>query len=209
MTTFLFIRHALCDPVGRAIAGRQAGVHLNTEGRRDAKMLARRLSELSLAAIYTSPLERAMETAEPIASRQGLVVQIAQGLNEIDFGDWTGKTFAELDQLPEWNQFNTCRSGTRIPGGEVMGEVQSRSLFELERLRQIHTDPAALVAVVSHGDVLRAIIADALGMSLDHIQRFELSPASVSILALQGQDRQILQLNCGAGWPDYLVRSPA
>jgi probable phosphoglycerate mutase len=208
MTTFLLIRHALCDPVGQAIVGRQSGVHLNTEGRRDAEALATRLRDHSLAGIYSSPLERAVETAEPIAARQGLLVKIAPGLNEVDFGDWTGKTFAELDQLAEWRRFNTSRSATRIPGGEVMAQVLSRGLAELEQLEQVHTDPAALVAVVSHGDVLRAIVADALGMSLDLMHRFELSPASVSILVLQGRDRRILLLNCTARWPDYLVRRP-
>jgi probable phosphoglycerate mutase len=209
VTTFLLIRHAQCDPVGRAIAGRQAGVHLNTEGRRDAEALAMRLRELSLAAIYSSPLERAIETAEFIAARQGLLVKIAQGLNEVDFGNWTGKSFAELDQLAEWKRFNTYRSRTRIPGGEMMSEVLNRSLVELERLNQVHPDPAALVAVVSHGDVLRAIVSHALGMSLDLMQRFELSPASVSILDVKGRERRVLLLNSAAGWPYGLVPSLA
>jgi probable phosphoglycerate mutase len=205
MTTFLLIRHALCDPVGRAIAGRQPGVHLNVEGRRDAERLAARLSELALSGIYSSPLERAIETAEPIAARQGLVVRIAQGLNEVDFGDWTGKTFTQLDRLDEWKRFNSHRSGTRIPGGETIGEVLGRSRAELERLTQVHTDPSQPVAVISHGDVLRAIVADGLGMSMDLMQRLELSPASVSVLVMQGPDPRILLLNSTPAWPDYLA----
>src|SRR5215212_2773666 len=98
MTTFLLIRHALCDPVGRSLAGRTSGVHLNAEGGVQAEALARRLGEVAVSAIYSSPLERALETAAPIAADQGVPVIEAPGLLEIDFGDWTGKTLQELDQ---------------------------------------------------------------------------------------------------------------
>jgi probable phosphoglycerate mutase len=162
-----------------------------------------------LSGIYSSPLERAIETAEPIAAQQGRVVRIAQGLNEVNFGDWTGKTFTQLDRLDEWKRFNSHRSGTRIPGGETIVEVLGRSRAELERLTQVHTDPSRPVAVISHGDVLRAIVADGLGMSMDLMQRLELSPASVSVLVMQGPDRRILLLNSTPAWPDYLARSSA
>jgi broad specificity phosphatase PhoE len=199
----------MCDPVGRSLAGRRPGVHLNLRGKREAERLAEQLSELALSAIYSSPLERAIETAEPIAARHGLVVRIAQGLNEVDFGDWTGKSLAELDPLPEWKRFNTHRSETRIPGGEGIGEVLSRSQAELASMEQVHSGPAALVAVISHGDVLRAIVASALGMSLDRMQRLELAPASVSILSSEEQGQRILQLNQTGDWPDGLTRKSA
>jgi probable phosphomutase (TIGR03848 family) len=205
MTTFLLIRHALCDPVGKSIAGRQPGIHLNAEGRRQAEALALWLGNLSLQAIYSSPLERALETANPIAVRRGLEVVMAPGVNEIDFGEWTGKALAELDGRPDWRAFNSFRSGTRIPGGEAMPEVLARALGELDRLRRAHPSPETLVAVVSHGDVLRGIVAHFLGISLDFFQRIELSPASVSILELEGYGARVLLLNATEGWPEGLA----
>src|SRR3954469_15033512 len=106
MTTFLLIRHALCDLVGRSIAGRRPGVHLNEAGKQQALALAERLSRLSLAALYSSPLERAIETAQAIGSRNGLEILPAHGFNEVDFGNWTGRTIAELEPLPDWRRFN-------------------------------------------------------------------------------------------------------
>ena len=206
MTTFLLIRHGMCDPVGHSIAGRTPGVHLNEEGKRQAQKLATRLSGLSLAAVYSSPLERALETAAPIAQAHNLEPQVLQGLTEIDFGEWTGKSLAELDQMPVWRFFNTFRGGTRIPGGESMPEVLSRALRELERIRQAHPAPGALIAVVGHGDVLRAVLAYALGLPLDFMQRLELSPGSVSILSWEDWGNRVLQLNGTEGWPNELAK---
>jgi probable phosphomutase (TIGR03848 family) len=201
MTTFLLTRHALCDPVGKSIAGRQPGVHLNATGKEQALRLAERLSDLRLAAIYSSPLERAMETAAPIAARQNLPIQPAAGTTEVDFGEWTGKDLSELDALPEWRRFNQYRSGTRIPGGESMAEVLSRALGELERLRQRHPTPDALVALVSHGDVLRMLVTHLLGIPPDFLHRVELSPASVSVIQLEDYGPHVLVLNSTERWP--------
>jgi probable phosphoglycerate mutase len=203
MTTLLLIRHALCDPVGHSIAGRTPGVHLNAAGRIEADALAARLSNLEISAIYSSPLERALETAAPIAARSGLQVVPAPGLLEIDFGDWTGKPLAELDQRPEWRCFNSSRSTTRIPGGEEMAEVLARTLTEVARIRTAHPGPAALVALVSHGDVLRTLLTHFLGIPLDFVHRLEVSPASVSVVALEDGPRLLL-LNSTAGWPSAL-----
>jgi broad specificity phosphatase PhoE len=191
----------MCDPVGRSIAGRSPGISLNEAGKRQAEKLAQRLRELPLTAVYSSPLERAVETASPIARLQGLEVQRLEGFNEIDFGDWTGKGLGELDQLSAWRSFNTFRSGTRIPGGEHMADVLSRSLRDLDWVRQAHSGPGTMVAVVSHGDVLRAVLAHALGLSLDFMQRLELSPASTSILIAENNGNRVLQLNGTDGWP--------
>jgi probable phosphoglycerate mutase len=209
MTTFLLIRHALCDPVGHSIAGRHPGVHLNSTGMRQARSLAERLAGLPLAALYSSPLERAVETAEPIGEILSLPVQTAEGVNEIDFGEWTGKSLAELDQVPAWRAFNSFRSGTRIPGGENMAEVLGRSLREMDRLRRLHGGSNSLVAVVSHGDVLRVLVAHTLGMAPDLMQRLELSPASVTLVDMDDQGARLLLLNSTGSWPEqFLTQTP-
>jgi probable phosphoglycerate mutase len=204
MTTFLLVRHALCDPVGRAIAGQASGVHLNAAGKTEADRLGSRLADLAISAIYSSPLERALETAAPVAARHCLEVVPSPGLIEIDFGDWTGRSLAELDGVPEWKTFNAFRSGTRIPGGESMAEVLARALLDVDRIRKVHSAPNALVVLVSHGDVLRALVAHFLGISLDLFQRLELGPASVSVLSLRHGTPRLLLLNSLEGWPDEI-----
>jgi len=204
MTTFLLIRHANCDPVGQVISGRAAGVHLNDRGKAEAEALATRLGILPIRAVYSSPLERALETAAAVAASQRLPVETAPGLVEIDFGEWTGRTLADLDQLPDWKLFNSFRSSARIPGGERAAEVLSRALAELDRLCRAHAGAGELVAVVSHGDVLRAVIAHFIGVPTDLFQRIELSPASVSILALEVHGPRLLLLNSTGEWPSGL-----
>jgi probable phosphomutase (TIGR03848 family) len=204
MTTFLLIRHALCDPVGRSIAGRAPGVPLNQRGRQQAEALAERLAELPISAVYSSPLERAVQTGRPIAERKGLTVEQREGLNEVDFGDWTGKQLGELHSLAEWQHFNTYRSGTRIPGGETMQEVLARALNELGDIATLHS--SSTVAVVSHGDVLRSLICQFLGITLDLMLRLEIEPASVSIVELQPYGPRVLLVNGVEGWPGEFIR---
>lgn len=204
MTVLLLIRHALCDPVGRSIAGRKPGIHLNPAGRSQAAALANRLAVLPISAIYSSPMERARETAEPVARRLGLKVQTEPGLDEIDFGEWTGRTLAELDVIPAWRAFNEERSTTRIPGGELIGEVLERALEACGRISRTHRNPGAVVALVSHGDVLRALIAHFAGISLDLMRRIELSPASLSVVSL-GPYPRLLLLNSTEAWPEEVL----
>jgi probable phosphoglycerate mutase len=194
MTTVLLVRHAMCDPVGKYIAGRAPGVSLNEEGRRQAERLGIALSErLNIAAVYSSPLERAWETARVIADRLDLEVQLSAAFEEIDFGEWTEKAFEELDRDPDWRLFNAYRSVTRVPGGELMLEVQARAVAELARIRARHM--GATVVVVTHGDIVRAIIAYHAGIPLDLFQRLQIDPASVSTLELADDSARILQLN--------------
>jgi len=193
MATFFLIRHGPHDLLGRTMAGRMPGVHLNAEGQRQAEQLAERLAAVPIRAIYSSPLERSQETAVPLAARLGLPVQTSEALGEIDFGDWTGRTFQELQEIPRWRQFNTYRSGTRIPQGEMMLEAQARIVGEMERLRELH--PHDHLALVGHADPLKAAVAYYLGVPLDLFQRIEISPASVSIVALSDFGPQIVRLN--------------
>lgn len=193
MTEFLLIRHATCDPVGVAIAGRAPGVSLNERGRREAESVADLLSTRSIDAVYTSPLERARETADAIARRQGLETYDHDAFAEIDFGDWTGRTLESLDADPRWHRFNTFRSATRIPGGELVTEAQLRAVRGLDKLRCAH--PSGTVAVVTHADVIRATLAYYLGMPIDLMLRLEITPASVSTIRLDDAFVQILGVN--------------
>ena len=192
-TTFLLIRHGDTDWVGRAFAGRMAGVHLNEAGRLQAAALPDRLARARIGAIYSSPLERALETAGPLAERLRLPVERRERLTEIGVGEWTGQEFAALDAHPLWQRFNRLRSSTRPPGGELMTEVQTRLTLELEELREFH--PGECVALVSHADTIRFAIAHYAGIPIDLAHRLEIRPASVSVLAIDETGASILRLN--------------
>jgi probable phosphoglycerate mutase len=197
MTTLLLIRHAHTDWIGKAIAGHTPGVGLSVEGAEQAESLALRLRHLPVVAIYSSPLQRTLETAEPLARELRLTVQTRPRLIEVDFGSWTGKTMTELDADPLWKRFNSLRSTTRAPGGDLMLDVQSRMVDELEDLRSRHAGQT--IAAVSHQDSIKAAIAHYAGIPLDLFHRFEVSPASVSILRLAEWGPQIVAVNHTGG----------
>lgn len=181
MTSFLLVRHGAHDWLGRGIAGRMPGVALNAEGQAQAHQLVERLRERTIAAIYSSPVERAQQTAAPLAKARGLPVAIDEAFSEIDFGEWTGRTFAQLDaDADRWRTWCERKSLAAAPGGEAFTAVQRRVLDGLERLRRRH--PADAVVVFSHGDIVKAAVAGVLGLSVDHIERFEIAPASVSVI---------------------------
>jgi probable phosphoglycerate mutase len=196
VTTFALIRHARHGLLGHAIVGRAPGVRLSPEGVREAEALAERLEGSSIRAVYSSPLERARATGAPIAARLRLEVQIADALNEIDFGAWTNRTLADLHDREHWRWFNRFRSSTRIPDGEAMVEVQARMLDLIERLRLAH--PGQTVALISHGDVIKATLAHYLGAPLDLFSRIELSPASISVVRIERYGPEVLLINGGA-----------
>jgi probable phosphomutase (TIGR03848 family) len=193
MTTFLLIRHATNDMVGKSLAGWTPNVHLNEEGRAQAEHLAERLAAVPLKAIFSSPLERAVETAEPLAKRLGLDIQIMPGVGEIQFGEWTGRTIKELADTPTWGNIQRFPSGTRIPGGETLREMQNRVIDALEALRADY--PKEIVAVFAHADVVKAMVAHYLGVHLDLFQRIVISPASVSIIAVGDGGPHVLCVN--------------
>jgi probable phosphomutase (TIGR03848 family) len=199
VTTLLLIRHASHALVGKALAGRAHGVRLDERGRRQAGVLAERLAASGIKAVYTSPRERAVETATPLAQRLALEVRIEAAFDEIDFGDWTGKTFAELAREPTWPLWVDRRSVAQPPSGERFADVQRRALGGIDRLRAQHADEA--IAIFSHGDVIKSVLAHFLGISLDHLERFDVAPASVSILAAGDRWAQVKLVN-GSGEPD-------
>ena len=181
-TTFLLIRHGATSHLGHIISGRAPGVHLTDEGRRQAENLLPRLKHLPIQAIYSSPLERTMETAQPLATSLNLTVQENGMFSEFDFGEWTGMRLDDLKSLPLWTLFNSYRSVTRAPGGELMAEVQARAVTELDRLRQVHAGHT--IAIFSHADVIKYALAYFAGVSLDIAFRIEIDPASISALAI-------------------------
>jgi probable phosphoglycerate mutase len=189
----LLIRHAANDSIGSYIAGRRPGLHLNAEGIRQAEALAARLRPVRLDAIYSSPIERARETAEPIARGRELAVEIAESFIEVDYGEWSGTPLKELAEDPRWRQYGDVRSCTRIPGGDLMLEMQTRVVVGIERLRALH--PKGAIAIVSHGDPIRAALAYFAGISIDLSLRLEISLASVSVLSFEGDYPRILGIN--------------
>lgn len=195
MTTFALIRHASHALLGDTIVGRAPAVRLSPEGLRQAEALAERLEGSSIRSLYSSPLERARATAAPIAGRLGLELQTADELNEIDFGEWTNRSLVDLREREDWRRFNILRSSTPIPGGEAMIEVQGRMLRLVERLCASHPEQA--VALVSHGDVIKAMLVHYLGVPLDLLQRIEISPASISIVRIERYGPAVLLINGG------------
>ncbi len=198
MTRFLLIRHADHDAIGRYLAGRAPGLHLNDRGRRQTAALVAALHTTPLTAVVSSPLERTRETADPIARDHGLAPIVIDDVIEFGVGEWTGRPFAELDAEDRWRRFNDVRSLTRPPGGELMLEVQTRAVSALLRLAEQH--PSGTVAVVFHGDVIRAVLLYFLGMPIDFLHRLEISPARISIVEIAPRGVRVLQVN-GDGCP--------
>jgi len=199
-TIFILIRHGSHDRLGSVLCGRMAGVTLSRQGLAEADALADRLSGQHLTAVLSSPLERAVETATPIAERQGLPLTIEPALNELDLGAWSGKRFEELHRDPAWELWNRARShGRPTPGdtpGESMAEAQTRIAALLDRLRR--ANPGGTLALVSHGDIIKAALAHAMGLPLDFHGRFEISPASRSVLIAGDWGLKVHSINEGA-----------
>ena len=194
--TVLLIRHGAIDALGIRIAGRSPGEHLNEVGRKQATCLAEHLKDAPMRKILTSPLERARETAQAIASRTGVEMVIETNANELDYGAWTGKQFVELNELPEWHAFNAQRARAVIPGGETMQQLCMRAQSVLDDVSQ--SADGDVVAIVSHADWIRAAFASQFQLSLDDVKHFEVSPASITVLLLANHQSKLLQWNIAA-----------
>lgn len=193
MTSFLLIRHGMTDAVGKVMTGRSPGLLLNAAGLEHVATLPQRLAPMAIDAIYASPLERTVATARVLADARGLDVHIEPRITEIDYGGWTGRYFEAMAGDPAWGLYNTVRSVARPPAGEMLIDVQQRAVSALLDMHARH--PGETVAVVSHGDVLRAILQYFLGMPIDFVLRLELSPARISILQIGAGAPRVLQVN--------------
>lgn len=182
MTRFLFIRHGEIEHLGSRITGRCESASLTRAGVVQAGRIALRLAQENILAVYSSPQERARETARVIADHLGQTFDVAAALDELDYGDWTGQTIETLRRAPQWQAFNSVRSCTRIPNGESMLEAQFRIVGFIDRLRERHSSGA--IALVTHGDLIRAALAYYLGSPLDLMLRLDIHPASISIVEI-------------------------
>ncbi len=193
-TTVLLVRHAHTDAIGVWLTGRAAGVPLSERGCVQAQRLGVAIGALCrLAAIYTSPLERARTTAAAVAQHQSIVTAECAELSDIDFGEWTGKTFAELEGDPRWHHFNRARGSAHVPGGEQPADVQARALAAIARLAARHAGDT--IAIVSHADVVRFALLHYTGQPLDLFHRIDVDPASVSAVTLSAAGAQVLYVN--------------
>lgn len=191
--TILLIRHAAHVELGRILSGRRRDVALSSEGLEQAEIVSDLLSVEPLAAVYSSPRERAYYTARAIAEAHELKVQISDALDEVDFGDWTGMRFDALEGDPAWSDWNEQRGSARPPNGESMAEAVERAAEALEAIAAEHD--GAMVACVSHCDIIRGLIARTLGLPLDNMLRFDTDPASVSRLALGNWGARVMTVN--------------
>ncbi|CAN5587325.1 histidine phosphatase family protein [soil metagenome] len=193
-TLVLLVRHGQTSTTGAVLPGRAKGLDLADKGVAQAEAAAARLAKLDkIDAVYASPLERTRQTAAPIGKAVGQKVQIARGLLECEFGEWTGAKLSDLRQLPEWSQVQNNPSGFRFPGGESFTEMQTRIWNELERLVALH--PGGKVVAVSHADPIKAAVAMATGVHLDLFQRIVISPCSITPLLFTTGGPVVLAVN--------------
>lgn len=205
-TVVLLVRHAVTPTTGVKLPGRAPGLHLSDDGRRQADAAASRLARLpKLAAVYASPLERARETALPIARARGLALRIERDLSELDIGEWTGLSIKRASRKPEWAIIQRHPSGFRFPGGESFLEMQTRMTAAVGRLVARH--PGEIVAAVSHADPIKAAVAHALGTPLDLFQRIVIAPASISAVVYRPEGPAVLTVNSMDGDLAALART--
>lgn len=193
-TLLLLVRHGQTPTTGRTLPGRAKGLHLSDVGRAQADDVAARLDTLTrIDAIYASPLERARETAQPLAKRRSMPVRVERGLLECDFGAWTGAELKDLAKKPEWSTVQRYPSGFRFPDGESFSEMQTRITDAIARLCERHE--GGVVAAFSHADPIKAAVAHALGTHLDLFQRITISTCSVTAIAYGPHGPHVLTVN--------------
>jgi probable phosphomutase (TIGR03848 family) len=193
MALVLLIRHALTESTGTRLTGTLPGFPLSDTGRAQAEVLAERMAPVKVHALYASPLERCVETADPIARSKGLTVSLVPALREVEYGRWTGRPLAQLARTALWKQVQQVPSTVRFPDGESLAEAQHRSVEALDALAARH--PRGVVAVVTHADVIRLALAHYCGTHLDLYQRYIVHPASVSAVLIGSHMPRVLRMN--------------
>lgn len=205
-TTLVLVRHAVTPQTGPLLSGRAPGIDLSDLGNEQARATALRLSEVPLAAIYASPIERTRQTAEHIAVHHRLTVQLLDGVIEADYGEWTGGKIEDLAKTDLWKTVQRTPSRARFPNGESIAEMQTRTVDALEGVVSMH--PGKTVVVVSHADPIKAVIAHFTGVHLDLFQRITVSPASVTVFTLSPHGATLVKCN-DTGSLAELIPAPA
>jgi probable phosphoglycerate mutase len=194
MTTFLFVRHGVTDHTGHKLSGWMEGIHLNEEGRRQAGAVADALAEVEFKAIYSSPIERCYETAEVIAERHPKVEIVTErDLGEVGYGKWTNRTLKSLMKTKLWEVVQRRPSAVTFPDGESFRSVQYRAVNAIEEIRGKHRRGA--VCCVTHGDVIKLVLAHYLGVHIDLFQRIVTAPAGISAVSVGDGDPRVWSLN--------------
>lgn len=201
-TRLVLVRHAVTAHTGPLLSGRTPGVPLSEHGIGQAEATAQRLAKLPVAAVYASPIERTAATAERIAARHDLEVQLLPGVIEADYGAWTGGRLAELARTDVWKVVQVAPSRARFPDGESIREMQARTVGALDEVVAAH--PHRTVVVVSHADPIKSAIAHYTGMHLDLFQRVHVSPASVTVLDFHTYGVVMLKYNDTGDLDDLL-----
>jgi probable phosphomutase (TIGR03848 family) len=210
MTTVLLVRHGLTALTGPVLTGWTPGVHLDERGRGQAARLARRLDDLTLDAVVSSPLERCRETAQEIlAGRNGTPSHVDERFGEVRYGDWTGEKLETLAKDPLWPVVQAHPSAVRFPGaeGESLPDAQHRAVTAIRDWNARLGDKAVYL-VCSHGDIIKAIVADALGLHLDQFQRIQADPGSLTAIRYTGLRPFVVRLNDVGGGIDGLLPPP-
>jgi probable phosphomutase (TIGR03848 family) len=193
-TLVLLVRHGLTPTTGVKLPGRARGLHLSDEGRRQAEATAARIAKIAkVIAVYSSPLERARETAQIIAKARNMAVRIDRGLLELDIGTWTGVALKDAGSKSEWKAIQQHPSGFRFPAGESFTEMQARITGAIARIVARH--PGKIVVAVSHADPIKAAVAHALGTPLDLFQRVVIGTASITAIAYSASNAAVLTVN--------------
>jgi probable phosphoglycerate mutase len=204
VTTVLLVRHGLTAMTGPVLAGWTPGVHLSDRGREQVAALGDRLRPVPVAAIVSSPLERCQETAAAVAAGREVAVDTDERLGECKYGDWTGQELKKLAKDPLWKVVQTHPSAARFPGGEALRETQARAVEAVRAHNERLGDDATWVAV-SHGDVIKALVADALGLHLDLFQRIQADPCSLTVIRYTPLRPFVVRLNDVGGAVDDLL----
>ncbi len=203
-TILVLVRHGNTTTTGRILPGRSPGLNLSPEGVQQAEDVADRLATVGgIAAIYSSPLERAQQTASPLGKRLEMKIETTESLYECDFGDWTGQELKDLYKLPEWIQVQRSPSNFRFPNGESFTEMAGRMSNFVESIRLNHQ--GQIVVAYSHADPIKTLLCTALGMHLDMFQRLVIATCSVSAIAFSSDGTLVL----GSNWQqDFAIKVP-
>ena len=205
MPTILLIRHGENEYVAKGrLAGRMPGVSLNENGRKQAEAVAQALHNAPIKAVYSSPLERCMETAQPLADALKLKVVPREGLLEVDFGDWQDKTLKQLRRRKLWEVVQGNPARMEFPGGETFAHAQMRITQEMEALSKQHSTKE-MIACFSHSDIIRLAVAYFIGTPLDLFQRIAVSPASISTMFMGEMGVRVMNVNhsISLGFPHH------